>query len=166
MSLDNIQLPPFLIQELYKDSLVALDAEQVKAKSAGKNELLFLGKNQKNILLIVNEADAMYLPDADLNFLIDILGACKLTLSDTALINYNKNSGINYTNLMEKFKPEIILFFGIEPTLLDFPLQFPHYQVQSYNKQQYLSAPALHELAADKQKKLQLWACLKKLFSI
>jgi DNA polymerase III psi subunit len=164
MSLDNIQLSPFLIGELYKNSLVDTDGKQLNASLLKADELLFLGKNQKNILVMVNEENAVYLPDDDLNFLVDILTACKLSLSDIALINFFKNSKANYNTLMEKFRPAVVLFFGIEPAKLEFPLQFPHYQVQQYNHQVYLSSPSLNELANDKQKKMQLWASLKKLF--
>ena len=166
MSLDNIQLSPFLIQELYKNSLIDGDNSQPGTKSLKTNELLFLGKNQKKILLIVNEENAVYLPDETLNFLIGILGACKLSLSDTALINFNSNKNINYKLLQDTFNPEIIVFFGIEPGMLEFPLQFPYYQLQAYNKQTYLNAPSLDKLAADIQEKKHLWTSLKKLFSI
>lgn len=166
MSLDNIQLTPFLVTELYKNSLIDTDNQQLKPELPEENGLVFLGNNQKNILLIVLEENAVYLPDKDLNFLVDILTACKLSLSDTALINVFENKGINYKILLEKFKPAIIVLFGIEPSKLEFPLQFPYYQLQQYNNQTYLNAPSLNALAADKQKKLQLWASLKKLFSI
>lgn len=166
MSLDNIQLSPFLMQELYKNSLIDGDNSQPGTKSLKTDETLFLGKNQKNILVIVDEEELLYLSDENLNFLIGILGACKLSLSDIALLNFGKSRDINYKTLQEKFKPGIILFFGVDPAILEFPLQFPHYQLQSYNKQTYLSAPALDVLAADKQQKQQLWASLKKLFSI
>jgi len=166
MSLDNIQLSPFLLQELYKNALVDIDFRQPGAKSLKPDMLLFLGKNQKNISVIVNEENVLYLPDESLSFLIGILDACKLSLSDIALINFGKNKDINYKILQEKFKPGIILFFGVEPALLEFPLQFPHYQLQSYAHQTYLSAPSLGLLATDKQQKQQLWTSLKKLFSI
>jgi len=166
MSLDNIQLPPSLLAELYKNSLVDTDNEQSKPEILESADLQFLGKNQKNILLIANEENAVYLPDDDLNFLVDILNACRLSLSDTALINVFKNKSADYKTLQARFTPTIILFFGVEPAKLGFPLQFPHYQLQQYNNQTYLSAPSLSDLAADKQKKMQLWACLKKLFSI
>ena len=166
MSLDTIQLSPFLIHELYKNSLIEGDNSQSGTKSLQTDEPLFLGKNQKKILVIVNEENVLYLPDENLNFLIGILSACKLSLSDIALINFSKNRDMNYKTIQEKFKPVIILFFGVEPALLEFPLQFPYYQLQSYNKQTYLSAPALNLLAADIQEKKQLWGCLQKLFSI
>ena len=166
MSLDNIQLPPFLIGELYKNSLVDADNQQLKAGLLEENNLPFLGKNQKNILLIVQEENAVYLPDKDLSFLVEILSACKLSLSDTALINVFKNKEANYTSLLEKFKPVIIIFFGIEPAKLEFPLKFPHYRLQQYNNQTYLSAPTLNELSADINKKKQIWASLQKIFPI
>jgi len=166
MSLDNIQLTPFLIQELYKNSLIDVDNSQLKTESLKTDEPAFLGRNEKNILIIVNDENAVYLPDEHLQFLIRLLDACKLSLSDTALININRNSSLNYQILQEKFRPEMILFFGVEPAKLDFPLQFPHYQLQSYNKQTYLSSPSLEILAADIQQKKLLWGCLKKLFSI
>jgi hypothetical protein len=166
MSLDNIHLPTFLIGELYKNSLVEADNQQLKTIFIKTEEFVFLGKNQKNILLLVKEENATYLPDSDLDFLIGILSACKLSLSDIVLVNVNNNKEIKYKNLLEKFKPGIILFFGVTPLELEFPLQFPHFQLQKYNNQTYLSAPGLNELADDKQLKTQLWGSLKKLFSI
>ncbi|MFT3910607.1 MAG: hypothetical protein QM737_14370 [Ferruginibacter sp.] len=167
MSLDNFQLPPFLAGELYRNSLVDLDSKQLKNKSLkGADNLLYLGSNKKNILLIVNEENAVYLPEDDLNFLIDILTACKLSLADTALINCHKNPGISYKTLQKHFKPETIICLDIDLASLEFPLEFPNYQVQQYNNQSYLAAPSLKKLASDKQEKIQLWNCLKKIFSI
>ncbi len=166
MSLDNFQLPPFLTEELYKNSLVHLDAEQIINKSLKEDALIFLGNNKKNVLLIVNEENAVYVQDEDLNFLIGILTACKLSLSDTALINFNRNNFISYQSLTDYFNPTVIICLGIELEKLAFPLQFPHYQVQQYNQQQCLCAPSLSKLSADKQEKLQLWASLKKIFAI
>lgn len=166
MSLDNFQLPPFLAGKLYKDSLVDLDSNQLKNKSLKSEDFVFLGNNKKNILLIVNDENALYLTDQDLNFLIGILTACKLTLSDTALINFNKNPNINYKKITAHFKPQSIICLGVDLKLLEFPLEFPQYQVQQYNGQSYLTAPSLETLAADKQEKLLLWNCLKKMFSL
>jgi len=143
-----------------------LDNSQLITESLKTDEPAFLGRNEKNILIIVNEENAVYLADEHLQFLIGILEACKLSLSDTALVNFNKNRGLSYKALQEKFKPGIILFFGVEPASLEFPLQFPHYQLQPYNKQTYLSGPDLGTLGADIQQKKLLWACLKNLFSI
>jgi hypothetical protein len=166
MSLDNFQMPPFLAGELYKDSLVDLDSTQAITKSLTDTIPVFLGNNRKNILVIVNDKNYKYLADDDLNFLVDILTACKLSLDEIALLNFNKNPGINYKLLLKHFNPAIILCLGVELVNLEFPLQFPNYQVQQYNNQTYLSAPSLQQLAADKKEKMQLWNCLKKIFSL
>lgn len=164
MSLDNIQLSPFLVQELYKESLLISDNQLLKPKLPKNDQLSYLGKNEKNILLIVHEKNALYLPDEDLHLLIGILNACGLTLSDTALLNFNQHPEINYQSLLAKFQPEFILLFGIEPKDLDFPLQFPHYQVQKYNNQVYFSAPSLNELGTDMEQKKLFWNGLQKFF--
>lgn len=166
MSLDNIQITPDLLQALYKKSLVNLDGQQVKTDSLNENEWVFLGNNEKNILIIVNEKNSAFLADEDLSFLMGILTACSLSMADVALLNYFKNQDISYTGLMDKFSPDKILFFGVEPAALDFPLQFPNYQLQKYNHQTYLSSPSLTILAKDIPQKQQLWSCLKTLFPV
>lgn len=166
MTLDNFQLPPFLAGELYRNSLIDLESTQVISKSLKESTTPFLGNNDKNILLIVNEKNVVFLTDEDLGFLVGILNACKLTLADVALINIQKNPGITYKSILEHFKPRVIMCFEIELGLLEFPLAFPEYQVQQYNQQSYLAAPSLKRLAADKQEKIQLWNCLKKIFSL
>ncbi len=164
MSLDNIQLPSFLVQELYKKSLIESENNQLSTDSLKTSDFSFLGKNQKKILIIVSEENAVYLPDENLELLIGMLNACKLSLNDVALINYNRNKQMEYESLQVKFNPHIIIFFGTEPSTLSFPLQFPEYQLQSYNKQTYLSAPSLTLLSEQIPEKKKLWACLQKLF--
>ena len=164
MSLDNIQLPSFLVQELYKKSLIESENNQLSTDSLKTSDFSFLGKNQKKILIIVSEENAVYLPDENLELLIGMLNACKLSLNDVALINYDRNKQMEYQSIQDTFNPRVILFFGIEPSTLSFPLQFPEYQLQSYNKQTYLSAPSLTLLSEQVPEKKKLWACLQKLF--
>ena len=87
-------------------------------------------------------------------------------MADVALINSNKNPSLSYTGIAEQFATEKILLFGVESSMLELPLQFPHYQVQRYNNQVYLSSPTLKTLAEDKAEKMKLWNCLKQVFSI
>jgi len=166
MSLDNSQLPPFLIGQLYKNSIVDLESVPLTPKSLKSQGLIFLGKNEKQVVIVVNTEHAVHLPDDDLNFLTGVLTACKLTLSDCAVVNCNSNTGLSYKMIIEQFKPATLICLGIKLSALAFPLEFPNYQVQKYNGQSYLSAPSLGILAADKLEKQQLWTCLKKIFSI
>ena len=164
MGLDNIQLSPSLLLQLYNKTLIDLTGLQQKSPVTQQYNIPFLGKNEKKILVLVNETDTTFLPVTDLNLLINILSACKITMADIALINFDKNREINYDILMNYFEPASVLLFGINPADLQFPMHFPHYQLQHYNNQTYICAPALKILATDKEKKKQLWNSLQKHF--
>jgi hypothetical protein len=168
MSLQNIKLPPIVIQDLFKKSLVDLDPKQPAPQLADKpaSDVSFLGKNGRKISILVHSSDSLYLPDNELDFLIGILTACRLTMDDVALINTARNSNMDYKMLESSPGAEKIFLFGPEPAVLQLPISFPHYQVQRYNNQVYLAAPALAQLLADKMEKSKLWACLKQIFSI
>jgi hypothetical protein len=166
MSLDNIQLPSIVIQDLYKNSLVDLNNGKAVTAQTAAAALPFLGNNQKRICIIVDDANALYLSDDLLNFLLGILGACKLSMADVALINAAKNSNAVYAVLEAQFKAETVLLFGVTPGQLQLPLEFPLYQIQKFNNQAYLAAPALDRVQEDKAEKTKLWNSLKQLFSI
>lgn len=165
MSLDNIQLSALLVEKLYSKALV--DLNTVKAAPQKTTGPLFnwLGNNEKNILIVVNEPVAAFLQDSDLQLLVGILKACKLSLADIALVNFNNNTHADYTSLNAALNPATIILFGMEPAGLDFPLHFPHFQLQPYNGQHYLCSPALANLSADISLKKQLWLSLQKHFS-
>ncbi len=166
MSLDNIQLPAAVVQALYSKSLYDLNANKSTVNNIQGGEIIFLGNNLKKVILLVNTEEALYLPDDELNFLLGILTACRLSMADIALINVSKNKALNYTSITEQLQAENIFLFGVDVAYLELPLQFPHYQIQQFNKQVYLSSVALSKLQADKEEKLKLWNCLKKIFSL
>ncbi len=181
MSLDDIKLSPFLVKKMYEKTLVDIsfandgNTEMNPKVETEKNILPddkndsginYLGKNNKHILILVNEKDHKFLGDDELSFLMNILSACNITMADAALVNSYSNECVVYENLIKTFAPSTILFIGTEPQALGFPVLIPMYQVQIYNKQQYLCAPSLQKLSSDKEEKKQLWMALKKIFSI
>ncbi len=166
MSLDNIQLPAIVLQDLFKHSLIDLNTNQAPATNTSTKNLAFLGNNQKQIAIIVNDENNLYLPDENLNFLMGILTACKLSMADVALININQKKSLTYTLIGEQLLAGTFILFGVLPGQLQLPLEFPEYQIQKFNNQLYLSAPALTILAADKAEKTKLWNCLKQVFAI
>ncbi len=143
MSLDNIKLPASVIGDLYKNSLVLSDNNISTVAETPSTKVSFnvLGHNQQGIIIVVADDETLYLPDEQLNFLMGILTACKLTMQDVAIINIKKNKNVSYQNITGELKAKKILLFGVEPELLSLPLQFPAYQLQSYNNQVYLSSP-------------------------
>jgi len=166
MSLDNIQLPATILQGLYSKCLYDLETDKSVSDDIQTGNIASLGSNQKKIAILVNSTAAIYLPDEELNFLLGILTACKLSMADIALINIAKNPGLDYMAVTEQLKAEKIFLFGLDANALALPLQFPHYQVQQFNNQVYLSSLSLNELQANKDEKMKLWNCLKKVFAL
>jgi len=179
MALNNIQLNSFLLTNLYRDSLIETNEISVKEKKINsgtpiteetKNSLLkewkHLGDHKKNILLIVRYDDATYLPDEQLNFLTSVLGACKLSLGDVAVLNISNAPSHFYKDVLEKFKSSSIILFGFTPEQFQMPVHFPEFQVQPFNNCTFLHAPVLEKLESDKVLKSKLWVCLKKMFNL
>lgn len=166
MSLDNIQLPTSIIQNLYSKSLYHIRNAKPVSDNALTEKISFLGTNQKKIAIVVAATESIYLPDDELNFLLGILSACKLSMADIALINISKNPAFSYTDIQEQLQAEKILLFGLPADSLNLPLQFPPYQVQQFNNQVYLSSASLDALQKNKAEKMNLWNSLKSIFSL
>lgn len=166
MSLDNIQLPGIVIQDLFKKSLVDLKTEQAAAPSDSASSIAWLGKNGQKVAILVHSPESLYLPDHELEFLMGILTACRLTMADVALVNLHRYPSLDYKALTSATEAEKVILFGITPDSLQMPLSFPPYQVQRYNNQVYLASPPLPALQADRMEKSKLWTCLKQIFSL
>jgi hypothetical protein len=168
MSLNDITLTPSLVADLYPDVL-SEQSGQKRERGPLKNErgpLNYLGNNEKNILILSIEKDAVYLADKHLNFLTTVLEACKLGVKDVAIINWLNIDEETKAVLTNELFSRVVLLFGIKPLEFGLPVNFPQFQVQEVNKITYLHAPALEEIANDIPLKKQLWASLKRLFCI
>ena len=172
--LNQIKLPAMVVAELYHTSLIDPDktsVDQGVSESAEiKPEQLpgwkWLGENRKNVMVIVSYSDAVHLPDHDLDFLTGIIGACKLSMADVAVINLNDHPDASYKELIAFFKPRIVLLLAVEPASFGLPMSFPHYQIQAFANNSFLYSPSLKELENNKVEKSKLWVCLKKLFNL
>ena len=161
MSLNNLSLTPQLIADLFSDSLI----ENLRPSSI-EQTVKFLGKNEKNILILVSEEEVAFLEDNELNFLSTVLGACKLSLADLAIVNLYHLGSLNYRDFIKQLNAKKVLLFDVEAQTIDLPFNFPHFQIQQFDQCTYLSAPALKNIETDKALKTQLWNCLKKLFAL
>ena len=171
MDLNNIKLPVSVMVDMYHSYLVEVD-DQMRVD----NELLIkqeknakwksLGSNDKNILIIVNSNEAVYLPDNELTFFTGVLTACKLSLADVAIVNLQQYPEASYKELTFFFATKIVLLFDIEPAAFGLPMNFPYYQIQVFAGNSFLYAPSLKQLENDRVEKTKLWVCLKRLFNI
>lgn len=166
MSLDNIQLPPIVFQELFRHSLIEVKNEEVPVEKTALIRFFTLGNNSRHIVILVNSDETLYLPDDQLNFLMGILAACNLTMEDVAILNFKKNQAVTYKTVTNELKSEKLILFGVTPGQIELPLDFPNYQIQQYNHQTYLTAPPLSHFKDNKAEKTKLWTCLKQIFGI
>lgn len=165
MSLDNIQLPGFVIQDLFQKTLIDLTTDKGQLKDEQK-ELNFFGGNKQHISLLVNAADSVYINDHLLTFLSGILNACKLTLEDIAIVNIHSYPQLSYKKVIKELNPKIVMMFGIAPDKIELPFTIPEFQKQTFDGQIYLSSPSLEKLEKDKELKKKLWITLQQIFSL
>ncbi len=187
MSLDKIQLPDFLIPSFFKNTLVVTQEEipskntiqPIKIKQevppespkivAEPARLSFLGGNKKQISIIVKDETSVYLKDEWLQLLTTILGACKLTIDDVAIINHTKTPVV-YASLATETAPCFLMLFDVTSSDISLPFTIPHYQIQDFNNSKVLLCPSLALMIGNteavKQEKTKLWMSLKKMFGI
>jgi hypothetical protein len=114
--------------------------------------------------IVISRSDGKYLPLQQLEFLHSIMKACKLQKEDYAIITNLGADNLDYQSTFNQFRQKQLILFGLDPGAIALPINFPHFQVQSFQQVRYLSAPGLDAIEADKSLKMQLWQCLKQLF--
>lgn len=179
MDINHIKLPAAVVADLYTNTLVSAAADEQQGPGTPPKEerqpgpaqpenipWKSLGSNQQHILIITDCPDAVYLTDEELSFLTGILGACKLSLADVAVVNLHHYPGASYKELTRFFKSRVVLLFDKEPASFGLPMSFPHYQLQAFAGSTFLYSPSLKQLENDKVEKSKLWVCLKRLFNL
>jgi len=189
----NIQLPDFMLVDFFRDNLVVVDEVQKAPKAqvekapsqplsvepsvvanAPKTHLpllkkWFLGDNQKHIVILVNDIEAVYLRDEWLQFLSNILGACKLNLGDVAIVNHANNPML-FADFQQQLAPQHFILFDVPTQNIQLPFTVPHYQLQQFGSTQFLLAPSLALMLGNtetvKMEKSKLWLSLKRMFNI
>lgn len=173
MDLNSVDLPSWTLASLYPQSLVELGDTAVepttqKLALSPEDKLMkkALGDNRRQILIIVDYNDVVYIPDDVLNFLTGMLTACKLSLADVSIYNRHANPDAGYAELISVFRSKTVLLFGITPPSIGLPLDFPQFQVQSFSGVTYLYSASLDEVKADGLLKSKLWVCLRRIFGV
>jgi hypothetical protein len=191
MSINNIALSDLIVTEWYGNTALIPGAEGTPAakqpaakqpaaaqpaaaqpvaeQPVGPSTYKFLGKNNRRVSIIVDSPGAAFLPDPQLDFLTKILEACRMNIGDVAIINHHATPVV-INALRQQLQPQRILLFGVEPTAIRLPINFPEFKLQPYDQCTYLSAPPLHQLVSNtadaKLLKSKLWVSLKTLFDV
>ncbi|HXB08121.1 MAG TPA: hypothetical protein VNW04_13415, partial [Puia sp.] len=174
MNLNNILLSDLTVTEWYGASTLIPSANPQPVRQAQpatlqpeppqSTDYKFLGKNNRHLTIIVDSPGSAFLPDDQLGFLTKILEACRMNIGDVAIVNHD-TTPVVITTLRQQLQPQNILLFGVEPTAIRLPINFPTFKQLSYDDCTYLSSPALDQLVPDtgdsKLLKSKLWVSLK-----
>lgn len=169
MSLENIQIDPYFLARIYNQPIIPGEKQAVAAPVAAPvvplQKVKYLGENQKNITLLIQNEHEVYLNDELFNLLTNILNACKLGMQDVALINLHAYPGASFAALQQAVLVKQAVLFGIEPETLGLQGIAP-YQVNQVGNTSVLQSHDLSVIAQDKTMKGRLWNGLKQLLGI
>jgi hypothetical protein len=127
-----------------------------------ETDIKFLGKNNKNILIIApNHEDVMN--NSNQSFLIKILNSIGLQLEDVIIINPKKEAKFSFYDT--SFSPSKIILFGVKPFEIDIKnVDIPTYEIKDFENKPVLYIDDLKTIQGDLPKKKALWMNLKQLF--
>lgn len=155
------------IKEPVAETSPAKVVETTPVKTSAPAAYKILGNNKKQVTVVVNCPNDVFVPEDDLAFLTKMLGACKLNMADVAIINH-ATAAVAIEKVKLQLQPKYLLLFGIEPGTIQLPISFPPFKEQPYAGTTYLFTPALSELNVEtedaKVLKRKLWDCLKRIF--
>lgn len=177
MEFDKNPLPNFVVADLYKKNLFVIDTiatpiytpNQPVVQEEVVVELNYLGENKKQICILLKDANAVHINEEDLNFLTNILAACKLNVADVAIINI-QHQPVDFNLLKNELGCKFLILFNITTNAINLPFMLPNYQVQAYNGCSILTASSFQNMQGNSQEakieKSKLWISLKNMFSI
>lgn len=165
MSLEQLQLDPYLLAQMYNQPIIpeAQQAAPVGEKAVPK--VKYLGENQKNILLLIQNESEAYLNEELFNLLTNILNACKLGMQDVALVNAATYPGVTLADYKSAIPVRQCIIFAVPPAGIGLP-PVQTYQLETHEQLPVLYSDALQLIATDKALKGRLWMGLKQLFGI
>ena len=150
MNINDISLPASVVAGLYKNSLV-IPGELPANKQP---------EQVKTVLILY------YKSDKQSRFVDDLLIACHIDKIKAELKELKKDEAYDYKELLDKSHFKEIILFGVEPSAIQLPLSFPHFQLQSFAGRSILFTPPLSEMKDDKLLKSRLWVSLRRMFNI
>ena len=133
-----------------------------EVKKAAPVAYKYLGKNEKNILILVNDAANDVSTEKGRELLRNIVKALQLTANDFALLNYAGCENAAIAELTSFFSSKLSLVFGVKPSQLGLGDHAP-YVIHQAGATQLIFSGNLDLLADDQQGKKTLWGSLKQL---
>lgn len=122
----------------------------------------FLGKNSRNILILVNDPAHEVSDEKGRELLRKIVKSVNLSANDFALLNYAGYTGTSYAQLQQYFSSVLIFVFGVTPEQLKMKA-YPRNSIVTEEGVRLIFSSELKTLEEDPAGKKALWASLKQL---
>lgn len=122
----------------------------------------FLGKNNRNILILVNDREHEVSDEKGRELLRKIVKSVNLSANDFALLNYANYTGTSYAQLQQHFSSVLIFVFGVTPEQLKMKA-YPQNRIVMEENVRLIFSSELKSLEEDPNGKKVLWASLKQL---
>jgi len=122
----------------------------------------FLGKNQRNILILVNDVQNEVSDEAGRELLRKIVKSVNLTANDFALLNYAGYTGADFKQLMDHFSCALVFAFGVSPDQLSLAAH-PENTIVNEGPVRLIFAAELRKLDQNPAGKKALWGSLQNL---
>lgn len=182
----DIQLPGFVVAELYKDNLVIVPETKdniiavenpakdkkinpIKTGVSFQDKKFWLGDNKKLVAVIAEDHSNVFLADNALQFLTNVLAACKLNLGDVAIVNI-ANTHLSFEEITSRLDSRYVLLFGVDAGKISLGENTELFVNTTINNIHTIAAPPLEAMILQtpdaKTLKARLWNGLKKMFGL
>jgi len=122
----------------------------------------YLGKNEKSILILVNDSQNPVSTPQGTELLRKLVLSINLKNADFALVNYAAYNTAKFEHLHSFFACKMVISFGVPPITLGLSEQLRH-QLNVINEIKMIFTHNLHDLDTDIPAKKALWGTLKNL---
>ncbi|MNK09172.1 hypothetical protein D3C87_271220 [compost metagenome] len=122
----------------------------------------YLGKNEKSILILVNDSQNPVSTPQGTELLRKLVLSINLKNADFALLNYSAYNNAKFEHLHSFFACKLVISFGVPPLTLGLGEQLRH-QLHVVNDIKMIFTHNLHDLETDIPAKKTLWGTLKNL---
>ena len=149
--------------KVYEEPIADLSmVQEPNMVSKPKLDFKYLGKNQRNILILVNDSENEVSTEQGRELLRKLVNAIALTAKDFALVNYANYNTATYADFNDFFACKLVLAFGVNAKQLGLAEQ-PLHQLNELGETKLVFTTNLHDLDSDQTSKKTLWASLQKL---
>ena len=153
---------PIEVAEITQPVVLPTIVEEPKPAFKKVAEFKFLGKNEKQILILVNDQHNEVSTEQGRELLRKLVNAIGLTAKDFALVNYANYTTATFNDLHDFFACKMVLAFGVLPNQLGLNEQHLNQFVQHENSK-LIFTKNLHDLDTDPASKKLLWASLQQI---